>query len=103
MGGSGFLRKGGSVILGEGLLRGGGSFLGRNIFCNYFSCVFSWDCFFTSMFFFQARPVDYAREYLQSQNSVSFHKHWMIDPLYVYEKWLSEVELQRKDVEHNEL
>lgn len=36
---------------------------------------------------FQARPVDYALEYLAPHRPISFHKHWMIDPVEVYEQW----------------
>ncbi|RZF37804.1 hypothetical protein LSTR_LSTR007166 [Laodelphax striatellus] len=39
--------------------------------------------------FHQARPNDYAMNYLAIQSPVSFHKHWMIDPLAVYDEWLS--------------
>lgn len=35
----------------------------------------------------QARPDDYAPEYLAMQQPVSFHKHWLIDPLEVYKNW----------------
>ncbi|XP_060850332.1 beta-1,3-glucosyltransferase isoform X1 [Rhopalosiphum padi] len=38
--------------------------------------------------FHQARPQDYADEYLESYPMVSFHKHWMIDPIEVYRHWL---------------
>ncbi|EFX70449.1 hypothetical protein DAPPUDRAFT_61357, partial [Daphnia pulex] len=40
--------------------------------------------------FHQARPDDYPPELLQTQFVVSFHKHWMIDPLQVYEKWFAD-------------
>jgi len=36
----------------------------------------------------QARPADYAAGYLSSQLAVSFHRHWMIDPVDVYHNWL---------------
>lgn len=38
--------------------------------------------------FHQARPQDYADEYLESYPMISFHKHWMIDPIEVYRHWL---------------
>ena len=38
--------------------------------------------------------MDYAPEYLDPQLPVSFHKHWMIDPVRVYSKWFSEVDQQ---------
>lgn len=37
---------------------------------------------------FQARPEDYARDFLAHQVPISFHKHWNIDPVAVYNKWL---------------
>lgn len=40
----------------------------------------------------QARPDDYAPEYLETQIAVSFHKHWMIDPIKVYKKWFEEAD-----------
>ncbi|XP_018105740.1 beta-1,3-glucosyltransferase isoform X2 [Xenopus laevis] len=42
-----------------------------------------------SPLFHQARPTDYAKEYLAHQIPVSFHKHWNIDPVKVYYKWLA--------------
>lgn len=42
----------------------------------------------------KARPLDYAPEYLDPQLPVSFHKHWMIDPVKVYSKWFAEVDQQ---------
>lgn len=52
-------------------------------------------CFLPSLkgflvFLIQARPDDYPPELLQTQFVVSFHKHWMIDPLLVYEKWFAD-------------
>lgn len=35
----------------------------------------------------KARPQDYSESYLKSQEPVSFHKHWMVDPRKVYEDW----------------
>ncbi|XP_015179212.1 PREDICTED: beta-1,3-glucosyltransferase isoform X2 [Polistes dominula] len=35
----------------------------------------------------QARPVDYATAYLASQEPISFHKFWEIDPIKVYNQW----------------
>ncbi|KRT80973.1 hypothetical protein AMK59_5481, partial [Oryctes borbonicus] len=43
-----------------------------------------------SPYFHQARPVDYAKDYLKWQMPISFHKHWMIEPLMVYKQWLLE-------------
>ncbi|XP_031351998.1 beta-1,3-glucosyltransferase [Photinus pyralis] len=52
-----------------------------------------------SSLFHQARPVDYAPEYLKDENVVSFHKHWMIDPFAVYNQWFQQEDTQM----HNEL
>lgn len=38
----------------------------------------------------QARPVDYSREYLDNFKSISFHRHWLIDPYQVYRDWLTD-------------
>lgn len=43
---------------------------------------------FCYLIFLKARPHDYADEYLESYPMVSFHKHWMIDPIEVYRHWL---------------
>ncbi|XP_050079003.1 beta-1,3-glucosyltransferase [Anopheles maculipalpis] len=40
-----------------------------------------------SSLFHQARPSDYAPELLDRQDTVSFHKHWQIDPQQVYNRW----------------
>lgn len=39
---------------------------------------------------FQARPEDYARDLLAHQVPISFHKHWNIDPIAVFNKWLKD-------------
>ncbi|KAM9469491.1 beta 3-glucosyltransferase a isoform 1-T2 [Clarias gariepinus] len=41
-----------------------------------------------SPLFHQARPDDYARDFLAHQTPISFHKHWNIDPIAVFHKWL---------------
>ncbi|XP_050986065.1 beta 3-glucosyltransferase a isoform X3 [Labeo rohita] len=41
-----------------------------------------------SPLFHQARPEDYAKEFLAHQIPISFHKHWNIDPIAVFNKWL---------------
>uniref|UniRef100_A0AAX7UIV2 Fringe-like glycosyltransferase domain-containing protein n=1 Tax=Astatotilapia calliptera TaxID=8154 RepID=A0AAX7UIV2_ASTCA len=41
-----------------------------------------------SPLFHQARPEDYARDFLAHQVPISFHKHWNIDPIAVFNKWL---------------
>ncbi|KAM9733453.1 beta 3-glucosyltransferase a [Menidia menidia] len=43
-----------------------------------------------SSLFHQARPEDYARDLLAHQVPVSFHKHWNIDPIAVFNKWLKD-------------
>ncbi|KAI9553575.1 hypothetical protein GHT06_021495 [Daphnia sinensis] len=40
--------------------------------------------------FHQARPDDYPMELLQTQFVISFHKHWMLDPVQVYETWFAD-------------
>nr|XP_020644255.1 beta-1,3-glucosyltransferase isoform X1 [Pogona vitticeps] len=42
-----------------------------------------------SPLFHQARPMDYPKEYLSHQVPISFHKHWNVDPVKVYYKWLA--------------
>jgi UDP-glucose:O-linked fucose beta-1,3-glucosyltransferase len=39
-----------------------------------------------SSLFHQARPNDYPPQTLEAR-SISFHKHWQIDPYHVYNKW----------------
>ncbi|KAK3531160.1 hypothetical protein QTP70_013256 [Hemibagrus guttatus] len=41
-----------------------------------------------SPLFHQARPEDYARDFLAHQTPISFHKHWNIDPIAVFHNWL---------------
>ncbi|XP_050545745.1 beta-1,3-glucosyltransferase [Daktulosphaira vitifoliae] len=38
--------------------------------------------------FHQARPQDYADEYLEAYPIISFHKHLQIDPIQIYRYWL---------------
>ena len=47
----------------------------------------------------QARPADYAEGCLSNQLAVSFHRHWMIDPIDVYQQWL----VDKQTTEHDEL
>lgn len=42
------------------------------------------------LFTLQARPEDYARDLLAHQVPISFHKHWNIDPVAVFNKWLKD-------------
>lgn len=46
-----------------------------------------------SPLFHQARPDDYADGYLANQTPISFHKHWMLDPLKVYKDWFAEADI----------
>ncbi|KAJ8404724.1 hypothetical protein AAFF_G00335870 [Aldrovandia affinis] len=41
-----------------------------------------------SPLFHQARPEDYPKDFLAHQVPISFHKHWNIDPVVVFHKWL---------------
>ncbi|XP_030634481.1 LOW QUALITY PROTEIN: beta 3-glucosyltransferase a [Chanos chanos] len=41
-----------------------------------------------SPLFHQARPDDYSRDFLAHQIPISFHKHWNIDPIAIFHKWL---------------
>ncbi|CAG00415.1 unnamed protein product, partial [Tetraodon nigroviridis] len=41
-----------------------------------------------SPLFHQARPDDYPGRLISSQQAISFHKHWNVDPLAVYKHWL---------------
>lgn len=45
-----------------------------------------------SKLFHQARPPAYAKGFIGNQYPISFHKHWMIDPVEVYEKWFKEAD-----------
>ncbi|XP_054003980.1 beta-1,3-glucosyltransferase [Hylaeus anthracinus] len=45
-----------------------------------------------SQLFHQARPSDYATAFLASQEPVSFHKFWMIDPDMVYDEWFAKAD-----------
>ncbi|XP_020385173.1 beta 3-glucosyltransferase a [Rhincodon typus] len=42
-----------------------------------------------SPLFHQARPMDYPKDYLAHQVPISFHKHWNIDPVEIYQTWLA--------------
>lgn len=43
-----------------------------------------------SSLFHQARPEDYSRDFLAHQVPISFHKHWNIDPVAVFNRWLKD-------------
>lgn len=49
-----------------------------------------------SPLFHQARPEDYARDLLAHQVPISFHKHWNIDPVAVFNKWLKDDTVSNK-------
>ncbi|XP_051766598.1 beta-1,3-glucosyltransferase isoform X2 [Ctenopharyngodon idella] len=48
-----------------------------------------------SPLFHQARPDDYVKELLARQSPISFHKYWNINPVAVYQRWLTEPKLKR--------
>uniref|UniRef100_A0A8C1LZK0 Beta 3-glucosyltransferase b n=1 Tax=Cyprinus carpio TaxID=7962 RepID=A0A8C1LZK0_CYPCA len=48
-----------------------------------------------SPLFHQARPQDYVKELLARQSPISFHKHWNINPVAVYQHWLKEPNQRR--------
>ncbi|XP_061575670.1 beta 3-glucosyltransferase a [Cololabis saira] len=54
-----------------------------------------------SPLFHQARPEDYAADLLAHQVPISFHKHWNIDPVAVFNKWLQEDLKAKSADEHN--
>lgn len=57
-----------------------------------------------SPFFHQARPDDYPRAYLASQEPVSFHKFWLIEPEQVYKEWFAEADIALSHpIQHTEL
>ncbi|XP_077299892.1 beta-1,3-glucosyltransferase [Arctopsyche grandis] len=62
-----------------------------------------------SPLFHQARPIDYTPEYLAPHRPISFHKHWMIDPVEVYQQWFETDDImfhnkfKTEAVSHNEL
>lgn len=43
-----------------------------------------------TLLFTQARPQDYAKELLQLNAPISFHKFWHLDPWLVYRRWFYE-------------
>nr|XP_039258313.1 beta-1,3-glucosyltransferase-like [Styela clava] len=45
-----------------------------------------------STLFHQARPPAYAKGFLANQTPISFHKHWMIDPIKVYSDWFKKAD-----------
>ncbi|XP_041849800.1 beta 3-glucosyltransferase a [Melanotaenia boesemani] len=55
-----------------------------------------------SPLFHQARPEDYARDLLAHQVPISFHKHWNIDPVAVFNKWLKDDLKAKTSNEFNE-
>lgn len=55
-----------------------------------------------SPLFHQARPEDYSKELLAHQVPISFHKHWNIDPVAVFNKWLRDDWSAKTSDEQNE-
>ncbi|XP_020298582.1 beta-1,3-glucosyltransferase isoform X2 [Pseudomyrmex gracilis] len=45
-----------------------------------------------SPLFHQARPLDYAYPYLASQEPISFHGFWNIDPVDIYDEWFADTD-----------
>ncbi|XP_033116105.1 beta-1,3-glucosyltransferase-like [Anneissia japonica] len=55
------------------------------------SCARQYDFIIThTPLMHQARPNDYAKDFLAHQTPISFHKHWNNDPIKVYKQWFSE-------------
>ena len=53
---------------------------------------------------FQARPPDYPASILSSRLPVSFHKHWELSPLKVYQEYFSKSDKVLRDlIERDEL
>lgn len=53
--------------------------------------------------FHQARPNDYSDDYLSIGEPISFHKHWMIDPIQVYNDWFEDADNLHSENIHVEL
>ncbi|KAL0272597.1 UNVERIFIED_CONTAM: hypothetical protein PYX00_005509 [Menopon gallinae] len=53
--------------------------------------------------FHQARPNDYNSDYLKIGNPISFHKHWMTDPVQIYKDWFEEDDAIEDEDIHSEL
>ncbi|KAG5326723.1 B3GLT glucosyltransferase, partial [Acromyrmex heyeri] len=60
-----------------------------------------------SPMFHQAQPIDYPYAYLASQEPISFHRFWSVDPKAVYNDWFAEVDkvlpLAGTPLKHTEL
>ncbi|VEN33848.1 unnamed protein product [Callosobruchus maculatus] len=54
--------------------------------------------------FHQARPMDYPSDYLAVQKPISFHKHWNLDPIQIYNSWFQQGDIHFSNMElHDEL
>ena len=60
--------------------------------------------------FHQARPEDYAENYLSNQDPISFHKFWNTDPVKMYNEWFRQADrnlkifkIKLESLNHNEL
>ena len=51
---------------------------------------------------FQARPPDYPAALISYRRPISFHKHWNIDPLQVYEEYFKTSDKVLSQSEHKE-
>jgi len=52
---------------------------------------------------FQARPTDYPSSLVSYRKPVSFHKHWEIDPIKVYEDYFKKADSKLKEIAKDEL
>ena len=51
---------------------------------------------------FQARPVDYPAAQINNRRPISFHKHWNIDPIKVYEEYFHTSDRVLSQSEHKQ-
>ena len=51
---------------------------------------------------FQARPTDYPAAQISNRRPISFHKHWNIDPLQVYEEYFKSSDKILAQSEHKQ-
>ena len=51
---------------------------------------------------FQARPPDYPSSLISTIRPISFHKHWQIDPVAVYEEYFQSSDQTLSDSEHKQ-
>ena len=51
--------------------------------------------------FHQARPEDYAPDYLRHSDPISFHKFWNTDPMKIYDNWFRQADKSFKEFKYN--